>query len=371
MRFSSIRHCASLAAFVLSASVAPPASAAPSVVPMSPDGWRIDAEEHRFETYKGEKSLFLKNGAAEAVGVVFENGVIEFDIAFAIDRGFSGVAFRQQAPGEYEHFYFRPHQSGQPDASQYTPEFHHLSAWQILYGPRYAAQLSYRFDEWMHVKIVVSGDEADIYVDSEKPVLHVGDLMRDPQRGAVAISSFFAPARFANVSIDANARVELVGEAAPLDPLEQGAVMEWEISSPFDSKTLDGVDKLTSNQMHDLEWRTLAIEENGIANIARVAEFRKGEDAVFARLVINSPRKETRKLRFGFSDEVKAYVNGALVYSGGDTYMSRDHRFLGTVGLYDALHLPLKKGRNEVIFAVKENFGGWAIAGALEERGEQ
>ncbi len=373
MRFSSSRPRAGLAAFFFFFSLlaSPVSNAAPAAIPMTPDAWRINAGEHRFEDYRGEKSLFLKDGAAEAVGAAIENGVIEFDIALENDRGFSGVAFRRAGPGEYEHFYLRPHQSGQPDASQYTPVFNGVSAWQILYGPRYAAPLVYRFDEWMHVKLVVQGDKADIYLDSDKPVLHVAKLMRHRQGGAVAINSFFAPAHFANLTIEERDDVAIVGEAPPLDPLQPGAVGDWEISTPFDSKSLEGVDRLTKKEMKSLQWAKLGAEENGVANIARVAGFGEGKDTVFARLVIDAPRREIRRLRFGFSDEAKAYVNGGIVYSGGDGYMSRDHRFLGTVGLYDALYLPLEKGRNEIIFAVKENFGGWAIAGALDDGDDQ
>jgi len=350
---------------------AAPLCAAAERIPMTEAAWRINAEDHRFESYKGRESLYLKNGGAEAAGIDFENGVIELDIAFANERGFSGVAFRRQGPGEYEHFYLRPHQNGQPDASQYTPEFHGLSAWQILYGPRYAAALDYRFDEWMHVKLVISGEEADIYVDSDKPVLHIEKLMRDRRSGSLSLNSFFAPAHFANVSVDRTATAVIIGESAPLPAPAPGAIMEWEISPAFDFKTLKETTQLSREDLQAVEWRTLAVEENGVANIARVAEFGEGRDAAFARLVINSPRRQTRRLRFGFSDEVKAFVNGALVYSGADGYMSRDHRFLGTVGLHDAIRLPLKKGRNEIIFAVKENFGGWAIAGALDEGDDQ
>ena len=65
------------------------------------------------------------------------------------------------------------------------------------------------------------------------------------------------------------------------------------------------------------------------------------------------------------ADRVVAAVNGVRVYSGDDGYRSRDHRFLGTVGFYDTLWLPVRAGRNEVTFAVSENFGGWVIGARL------
>jgi hypothetical protein len=41
--------------------------------------------------------------------------------------------------------------------------------------------------------------------------------------------------------------------------------------------------------------------------------------------------------------------------------MSRDYRYLGTIGLFDSVTLPLKAGENEIWIAVSEAFGGWGI----------
>ena len=70
-------------------------------------------------------------------------------------------------------------------------------------------------------------------------------------------------------------------------------------------------------------------------------------------------------LSVDYDDGYVAYLNGQLLYSGDDRWQSRDYRFLGTVGTYDALHLPLRAGTNEVILAISESFGGWAVTGNL------
>ena len=92
----------------------------------------------------------------------------------------------------------------------------------------------------------------------------------------------------------------------------------------------------------------------------------EGRDTVFARLVIRSDREQVKRVRFGFSDEVKVYFNGRLLYGGSDLYQSRDYRFLGTMGLYDELYLPLRRGENELWLAVTENFGGWGVTAQFE-----
>jgi hypothetical protein len=69
---------------------------------------------------------------------------------------------------------------------------------------------------------------------------------------------------------------------------------------------------------------------------------------------------------FGFSDGVTIYLNDKALYAGSDIFMSRDYRFLGTIGFFDTLFLPLKKGDNELWLVVSEVFGGWGVKAKLE-----
>ena len=39
---------------------------------------------------------------------------------------------------------------------------------------------------------------------------------------------------------------------------------------------------------------------------------------------------------------------------------------LGTIGFFDELYLPFKKGENEIWMAVSEDFGGWGLLAKLE-----
>ena len=63
----------------------------------------------------------------------------------------------------------------------------------------------------------------------------------------------------------------------------------------------------------------------------------------------------------------RVYLNGQLIYTGDNTYMSRDYRYLGTIGLFDNVLLPLKPGKNELYIAVTEAFGGWGIMARLSD----
>jgi len=73
-------------------------------------------------------------------------------------------------------------------------------------------------------------------------------------------------------------------------------------------------------------------------------------------------------VRFGFSDRVRVYLNGRMLYAGNDGFGAHDPDSLGIVGLFDELALPLERGPNELWFVVSETFGGWAITADLPDR---
>ena len=82
-----------------------------------------------------------------------------------------------------------------------------------------------------------------------------------------------------------------------------------------------------------------------------------------ARFTVSSGAPQ--RVELGFSDRALVFLNRRLLYDGDDTYRSRDYRFLGSIGWYDALHLPLEEGANELAVAVSEDFGGWGVQARL------
>jgi len=338
------------------------------IVPVASDRWDIKARETRVVDHLGRPSLYLKGGIAAVKDSNFSDGTIEFDISFTGERGFMGAAWRIQDYENYEEFYLRPHQSGNPDANQYQPVFNGVSAWQLYYGPEYSAPVKYEFNQWMHVKIVVAGKQAEVYLkDMEVPALFISELKRDIKPGKVGLSAGdFAPAYFSNFSFAAMKDPSLKAKARARETAPAGTVMSWMISNAFEGKSLEGKYQLTASDRQPLSWKKIDCESTGTANLARLQGIIGDKKTVFARLVIQSDREQVKKIRFGFSDEVKVYFNDRLIYGGHDVYQSRDYRFLGTIGLYDELYLPLKQGQNELLLAVSENFGGWGIKALIE-----
>ena len=74
-----------------------------------------------------------------------------------------------------------------------------------------------------------------------------------------------------------------------------------------------------------------------------------------------SDREQSKTVAFGYSDRLRLFVNDRLFYTGTNGYRTRDYRYLGTIGYFDAVTVPLRKGRNELVFAVSESFGGWGV----------
>jgi len=342
----------------------------PESVPFDDERWRITAAESELVDYLGNAALRIKGGTAVLTDADVSNGLIEFDIAVSEERGFAGLIFRVQDDHNFEHFYIRPHQSGNPDANQYTPVFDDVSGWQLYYGEKYAAPVSYRFDEWMHVKIIFAGSKLSVYIDSDEPVLRVDDLKRDDVSGAIGVhSANFSAVHFANFKFTALADAyEFPHRATAQEQPPQGLVTSWLVSDAFDSAVLDGANSLESELRGERTWTELWTEENGVVNLARVQGIQQGKNTVFAAVALNSDKAQSKELVFGYSDAARVYLNGTLIYKGTNDYQSRDYRYLGTIGLFDSVVLPLVKGDNEVWIAVSESFGGWGVMAEIPDR---
>ena len=341
----------------------------PERIPLNDDRWQVDAAEHELVDYLGQQALKIKGGRAMLPDLDIENGLVEFDIAVSEERGFAGLVFRVQDDANFEHFYIRPHQSGNPDANQYTPVFNGVAAWQLYHGEGYGRPVDYRFDEWMHTKIIYAGSKAKVYINSDEPVLHVDDLKRGVASGAIGLdASNFAPVHFANFKVTSLADAY----AFPNDSSESqnaavGTVTSWLVSDVFDSASLHGITHLDDAEKQGRAWTELDAESTGITNLAQLQGLGEGRDTVFARLVVSSESATTKELTLGYSDAASVFVNDTLVYSGNNGYLTRDYRYLGTIGLFDRVVLPLKAGDNEIWIAVSESFGGWGIMARITD----
>ncbi|WP_143070680.1 hypothetical protein [Flagellimonas taeanensis] len=338
-------------------------------VPLDPKTLEIDANEHRFEAYKGKTALYLKNGRAWLKDASFKNGTIEYDITFGNERNFAGVHFHIQDANNYEEYYLRPHQSGNPDAMQYSPVINGNAAWQLYHGEGYWSPFQFTFGEWMHVKLVIRENKMQVYInDMENPILHVTDLKLGEKSGGLGFGSFLGGTHYANLTYQNTDDVALVKSEENDHNKENrsGIISSYEVSEAFPSKKLGGITVL--KDLNIPVERKMKAEASGILNLSKVSPVSEDTNTVLAKFNISSNSgDETKRLEFGYSDKVKVFVNGKLVYGGDNSFRSRDYRYLGSMGFFDSIHLNLRKGNNEITFAVTERMGGWGVMARLSD----
>ena len=87
-----------------------------------------------------------------------------------------------------------------------------------------------------------------------------------------------------------------------------------------------------------------------------------GMKVVYAKTILESDRDQLKKLGVGYSDDVSVFLNGKILWRGRSAQNFRDPAFLGIVSSDDdAVYLPLKKGKNELVLALSELGGGWGF----------
>lgn len=345
-------------------------------LPLTPAEWTA-TDTIRFENYLGRPAVYINTGVAMSRSAEFRNGTLEFDMA-ALPRSTNlGIGFRAQRADAYEVVFFRPGASGSDQAMQYAPAINSIpAAWQIYHGPGSNAVVDVPRQTWIHVRIRVIADSAEVYVGgSTAPTLVVPRLVLGGEGSRLALwaSGFGRGAYFSNVSYS----VDHTPFASVTQPLPSGTVMDWQLSQALDATTLVPG---TLPDLARLSWDPARAEWPGLVLINR---YRKspgiippsdpdtvlhgrvaGSKVVFARTTIESDRDRTRLMHIGYSDNVVIYCNGTPLFSGVNPMNFRGLGEFEPLG--DAVYLPLKKGKNEIVFAVTEFFGGWAYSARLE-----
>jgi len=327
------------------------------IVPFDSDAWDWADAEHGGSTFAGRPSLLAGGDTAVLLGGELEEGTIELQLGVGRQRGFYCMVWRARDDENFESFYVRPHQVGNPDAVQYTPVFNGIPCWQLYHHQGFWAPVTFPLDDWFRIRVVFAGCQAEIYVgDLDAPALVSGlKLPAAPGRVGVLIGGEGVHLSEFSVEDTASLRTTLPLTASP----PEGVISAWEISDAFAEDQLEHAVGGTRS------WTAVESEPSGLVNLARVQGIRDGRNTALARTLIDAPEAETRVLKLGFSDRAVVYLNGRPLYRGDDTYRSRDYRFLGSIGWYDELYLPLEAGENELVIAVSEDLGGWGLQGRL------
>ncbi len=333
------------------------------IVPFDSERWELQNAE--IVDHLGRKCLA---GSGYLKDLEFENGVIEVDVALSGHRSYPGIIFRFQSGANYERVYLRPHRALlYPDAVQYTPVFNGNAGWQLYNGKGYTGGASLPPNQWIKLKLEVSGKQARFYID-DKPALIITDLKHGISKGSIGLS---APknktAGFSNFRY----RVDNSLKFDPPPEIETpvGTLTRWEVSKPLDIKRINKEKYPNFFQIFMAGWKEVTPEPAGLVNISKfISVSGAGPHCVFARTFIRSEKRQNIKLQFGYSDEVDIFLNRKKMYNGSNGYKERDPSSLGIIGYNDAVYLTLERGLNEIFLVVTERFGGWGFMGKADSQ---
>jgi hypothetical protein len=349
----------------------------PGAIAVPPDTthWTLEGQAAVRE-FMGRTSMYVDGGIAILDHFELRDGVLDVDVATSAARGFFGFMVRVDSLGTLgEEIYLRTHESGQADAMQYTPILNTGRNWQLYNGPGFTGAVDIPRNEWFHLRLVVTGAQAKLYVkDMGTPALVMDDLKSGARSGQVAIYSLTGATYFSNFEIR---RTPDAPWQRHLPPMAPGTITKWSLSPSYDALARDLERPLTRAESDTMRWQDVEAEPPGLVPINRYRQSphprvsfqsdfstrlqpQPGMRVVYARTHIASDREQVRKLMIGYSDDVSVFLNGKILWRGRSAQAFRDPRFLGIVNPEnDTVYLPLKQGDNELVLAVSELGGGW------------
>jgi len=377
--------------FVMAVAVARLASAQPRAVSLTDGGWQLEGPTAKLERYQDKEVLSVENGVAYRRDVRLMDGTLDFDVQLTRRRSFVYLMFRMADDREHEEVYLRPHKSSLPDAIQYAPVYQGASAWQLYHGPGATAAVTFEPGAWTHVRLVLRGEKAALFVgDATKAALVVPRLARAPAPGYIALRAFAPPgtgsgpvARYANLSVDTGAPAfdfasgrsdGARDQAAPAGPPvalgQPGVVRAWSVSRAFAvpnevaSAALPAVDLLG-------EFQTASAEPSGLVVLHRHVKLpspNTRDVAAVARVHVRAASAGVRRFDLGFSDVASVFLNGRPLFRGDAHYSYDNPRQEGLIHYGQAsVFLPLEPGDNELAVLVSDSFGGWGLMGRFAD----
>lgn len=370
-------------ALLLGLALPRPAASQATQAPLTPDAW-VAAGRLQTVEYLGRHALFLDRGAALLKDAAMPDGTLELDLAASDSTNFLGVMFRAASLKAANVIFLRPGSSGNEEAIQYGPALNTLGvAWQVYHYDGANAVANVPRKAWIHLRLELAGPAARLYLDTATtPVLVVPRVV---STGGSGIGIWDGP--FGRGSYFSNIRFTPTATAAPVpEPPAppRGTIRDWELSDAIEAADF------TPERLPDLRrrtWQRVTTEPEGFVLVNRYREAPvggvprdssgavlgdsvmtgrvAGERVVYARTTIMAARAGMRRLEFSYNNGVVIYLNGRPLF-----FAMNPGGFRTPLGVMahqgDALYLPLRAGRNELVFAVMDLTGGWAYSARLD-----
>ncbi|MEL6303558.1 MAG: hypothetical protein AAFQ20_02100 [Bacteroidota bacterium] len=346
----------------------------PTRIAMEKANWEFPNDMVDYTTFEGQQAAVIKKGAGGQMltlkDVEFSTGTIEFDVYLG-ESNFIGISFHKQNETEGKWFYLRTHAVGKPhlgDAIQYCPTVKGVNLWNLY--PQYQSAAVLKANAWNHIKLEVGKAQMLIYVNDENPTLLISELLGDSSNGSIA---FNGEGMFANLTLHHQKypeNLDTVGwDATTKNPRY---IRDWQTTAPI---LFESGRDVTDEDLPtvDTAWSKIETERAGLVNLSRA--FAPREDGkrqlVWLKTTFTANENKIKKLDLGFTDEVWMYVNGQLLYLDKNYYRQPIMKAPnGRCSVENSsIEVPLKKGENEILIAVGNDFFGWGLVARWQNQG--
>jgi len=383
----SARRMGAVAGLLVAATTPAVLAGQATEVPLTPDAW-IATDSIRFLQHLGRPSVYINRGVALVRGAALENGTLELDLAASDTTNFLGLAFRAAAPRFSNVVFLRPGASGTEEAIQYGPAFNSVGvAWQVYHGGGANAVSDVPRNRWVHVRLELDGSLARLFLDTATaPTLVVPRAVSSGGAGlGVWAGAFGRGAYFSNIRYAPASRASRVPHSSSPAP-PRGTILDWEISNALEAAELRPE---VLPDLRRLTWERVEAEPEGFVLLNRYREAPvggvprdstgavladsvmtgriAGSRVVYARTTITAAANGIRRLQYAYANGVAIYLNGRPLTFAMNPGGLRGLGVMARVG--DAVYLPLRRGRNQLVLAVIECTGGWAFSARLDPAG--
>ncbi|NRF89842.1 hypothetical protein HQN89_02155 [Paenibacillus frigoriresistens] len=260
------------------------------------------------------KALHLKKaGTAILINNEFqmESFRIQASVAIPETVGFIGLVFGARDSTNYELIYLSPGDGTGNGEIQYDPVMNGSTTWQIYNGPSYLSCTSYNVGDWVRLTIDVNKHSAKVYIgdDFSTPQLIISKLQHWEVFGKIGVWGYL-PVYIRDLSIE-----EIPSSYEPINKrCKDEFINEWLVSEPYHSNL----------QPEELKWAEVSTEENGTLNINRLYTSEK-DKSVQIKSTFTLSEGALSSVSFGFSDEVRIWINEVEVYQDSCMWSPPEH----------------------------------------------
>ncbi len=337
-------------------------------VPLTARQWRFQVGKVDFVDYKGRKAMRLAQNAGPVVlnDIVFQDGTIEFDLEPIRPESAQSIYFHRHDATDQEIVYLRTNSTQNPlanDGIQYCPYVGGVNLWDLY--PEYQAPALLKPGEWNHLKLLVSGNRLQVFLNqAPQAVLDIPHLEANSRQGSIA---FEGASYVANLQVKPNIVENLNPLASPdLTNHDPNYLRSWAASSP---QELPDGHELSVRQLPSPEWFTDSIgaERRGLLNLTRKYGSSKTRRVVWLQTTLLAQEAVSTNLQLGFSDEVWVFLNHQLVLVDKNLYQYNMRKYPdGRISTQNATApLNLKAGQNDLLIGVANDFYGWGLMARL------